>query len=81
MLSIFRPRQSAVSALMMSALGIIVTEANRFTWPGPDLRPAVVGDPASVALGLLPQALFEQVRAKWLALFAAHQTYAVARTE
>ena len=60
---------------------IVVTEANRFTWPGPDLRPAVVGDPASVALGLLPQALFEQVRAKWLALFAVRQTYAVARTE
>lgn len=60
---------------------IVVTEANRFIWPGPDLRPAVVGDPASVVLGLLPQALFEQVRAKWLALFAARQTYAVARTE
>ena len=60
---------------------IVVTEANRFTWLGPDLRPAVVGNPASVALGLLPQALFEQVRAKWLALFAARQTYAVARTE
>jgi hypothetical protein len=60
---------------------IVVTEANRFTWPGPDLRPAVQGDASSVALGLLPRALFEQVRGKWLALFAARRTHIVARTE
>ena len=60
---------------------IVVTEANRFTWPGPDLRPAVIGNPASVAFGLLPQALFEQVRKKWLALVTSRQTHAVVRTE
>jgi hypothetical protein len=43
---------------------IVVTESNRFTWPGPDLRPAISGDPASVAYGELPSALFEQVREK-----------------
>ncbi len=34
---------------------VILTEANRFAWPGPDLRP-VGGNLDSVAYGLLPQA-------------------------
>ncbi len=36
---------------------IILTEANRFTWPGPDLR-ILNGDSGSVAYGLLPRVLF-----------------------
>lgn len=43
---------------------IIVNEANRFIWPGPDLRPRVPGDTSSVAYGLLPAGLFTQVRDK-----------------
>jgi hypothetical protein len=43
---------------------IIVTEANRFVWPGPDLRPRIQGDVSSVAYGLLPAALFIEVRDK-----------------
>lgn len=60
---------------------IVINESNRFIWPGPDLRPAVSGDPASVAYGLLPKALFDDVRTKWLALFNARKTHGVARTE
>ena len=60
---------------------IILTESNRFTWPGPDLRPAIVGDQTSVACGLLPRALFEDVREKWLALFVARGAHVVSRTE
>jgi hypothetical protein len=41
---------------------IVVTEANRFAWPGPDLRPARSGDMESVAYGLLPEDLFNRVR-------------------
>lgn len=41
---------------------IVITEANDFIWPGPDLRPAKLGDPASVAYGFLPPKLFRQVR-------------------
>ncbi|WP_338049139.1 hypothetical protein [Rhodoplanes elegans] len=59
----------------------MIDEANRFTWPGPDLRPAVRGDGASIAFGHLPRALFETVRAKWLALHAARKTRSVRRTE
>ena len=43
---------------------IVVTDANRFVWPGPDLRPRVPGDRGSVAYGHLPRALFRQVRDK-----------------
>ncbi len=60
---------------------IVLTESNHFTWPGPDLRPRIAGDPASVAHGELPRALFEQVRAKWLALHAVRSSQAVRRTE
>ena len=35
-----------------------LTEANRFIWPGPDLRPANAGDMTSVAYGMLPFASF-----------------------
>ncbi len=60
---------------------IVVTESNRFTWPGPDLRPLTPGEAGSVAYGLLPRALFNEVRAKWLALFEARRTTTVSRTE
>lgn len=60
---------------------IVLTESNRFTWPGPDLRPVTSGDAASVVYGLLPQALFNEVRVKWLAFFETRKTTTVARTE
>ncbi|MCW6513042.1 hypothetical protein [Lichenifustis flavocetrariae] len=47
---------------------IVLNEANRFTWPGPDLRPMRSGDAASVAYGELPANLFRHVRDKWMAL-------------
>ena len=39
---------------------IIVTELNRFTWPGPDIRPAA--GKVTPLYGALPAKLFEQVR-------------------
>lgn len=59
---------------------IVLTEGNRFTWPGPDLRPAVPGDVTSVAYGELPRGLFERVREAWLALYKAGQARVVGRT-
>jgi hypothetical protein len=41
---------------------VVLTEANRFRWPGPDLRPAVPGDSATVVYGPLPHALFDEIR-------------------
>ncbi|MGB9153205.1 MAG: hypothetical protein WCD70_08995 [Alphaproteobacteria bacterium] len=52
---------------------IVVTEANRFTWPGPDLRPTRAGGAASVAYGLLPEALFKEVQTKFLKAIKKHR--------
>ena len=41
---------------------VVLTEGNRFVWPGPDLRPGVNGDPSSIAYGSLPERLFERIR-------------------
>jgi len=60
---------------------VVLTEANRFIWPGPDLRPVAPGDPASVAYGPLPHALFEQIRLKFLVALKARTARAVRRTE
>ncbi len=42
---------------------IIVTELNRFVWPGPDLRPISREYPGRFAYGLLPGTLFARVKA------------------
>ena len=41
---------------------VMLSEANDFIWPGPDLRPAVNGDPASVAYGMLPPGFMAVLR-------------------
>ncbi len=40
---------------------VVMTEANRFIWPGPDIRMRRTGDAASVAYGLLPRALLKEI--------------------
>ena len=40
---------------------IIVTEWNRFSWPGYDIRP-IRGREPSVSYGFIPSGLFRQVR-------------------
>lgn len=60
---------------------VVLTEANRFIWPGPDLRPLRAGDAGSVAYGLLPYALMEEIRTRFLALLKSRQARPVARTE
>lgn len=59
---------------------IVLNEANRFQWPGPDLRPVPGDANASAAYGLLPAALYEQVRSKWLAAYDARRVDQVNRT-
>ena len=60
---------------------IVLSEANRFIWPGPDLRPARQGDPSSVVFGLLPNALYEKVRKTFLAVLRKGHLATVRRTE
>jgi hypothetical protein len=45
---------------------IVVTDANRFRWPGPDLRFARQGDHSSAAYGLLPAHIFNEMRTKFI---------------
>ncbi|MGH6847129.1 MAG: hypothetical protein ACREC0_06745 [Methylocella sp.] len=60
---------------------VVLTEANRFIWPGPDLRPATPGDAASVGYGPLPFALFEEIRTKFIAAIRARRASVVRRSE
>jgi hypothetical protein len=60
---------------------VVLAEANRFTWPGPDLRMKESGDPASVAYGLLPYALFKEIRAKFGDAVEARLVRMTPRTE
>jgi hypothetical protein len=49
---------------------IVLTEANSFVWPGPDLRPKQRADDATdIAYGQLPKALFDKVRDTFLRYF------------
>ncbi|SRR5260221_11745527 len=59
----------------------LVNEVNRFTWPGPDLRSVSRDEPDRFHYGLLPPALFRQIRDKLLACAAAQRLLSVSRTE
>ena len=60
---------------------VVLAEANRFTWPGPDLRPLQPGAAQSVAYGPLPYGLFEDIRLKFIAALKGQTVKAVPRTE
>ena len=60
---------------------IVLSEANRFVWPGPDLRPTKPADPSDVAYGLLPHALFEEGSAKLADAISARAVRVVPRSE
>jgi hypothetical protein len=60
---------------------VVLHEANRFLWPGPDLRPARPGDAATVAYGQLPYALFEEIRQKFIAAIRVRRASLVPRSE
>jgi hypothetical protein len=60
---------------------VVLTEANRFAWPGPGLRPGVNGAPSSVAYGSLPERLFARVRQGLLAKIRGQAVSLVNRTE
>jgi hypothetical protein len=60
---------------------IVVTDANRFIWPGPDLRPGARGDASSIAYGPLPRGLFYEVREKFIRAIERRLAAIVRRTE
>lgn len=59
----------------------LVSEVNRFAWPGPDLRAISREEPERFEYGLLPPSLFRQIRERFLAAAAAQRVQIVPRTE
>lgn len=60
---------------------LMLTEANRFAWPGPDLRMKELGsEPGSIAYGLLPRALFTEIRDKIAAAIETRVARVIQRT-
>jgi hypothetical protein len=57
---------------------IVADEVNRFTWPGPDIRPMRREGEVSPFCGKIPAKLFEQVRN---AIAAVRQLKVTKRTE
>jgi hypothetical protein len=61
---------------------VLLTEANRFMWPGPDLRMKEPGGgPESLAYGLLPRALFKEITGKFADSVEARLVGVIRRTE
>lgn len=60
---------------------VVLTEANVFTWPGPDLRPLPGKGPESATYGFLPPTLFKVVRDRFLDRARRRQAGLVGRTE
>jgi hypothetical protein len=61
---------------------IVLTEANQFRWPGPDLRRTGKAGLDDIAYGYLPSTLYERIRLGFLdAVRRSPQRRAVFRTE
>jgi hypothetical protein len=60
---------------------VVISEANLFTWPGPDLRFLPGKGPETAAYGFLPPGLFRIIRDRFLAANRARRISTVTRTD
>lgn len=60
---------------------VVVSEANDFAWPGPDLRFLPGQGPASAAYGFLPPVVFRAIRDHFLTRYRERKTGLVSRSE
>ena len=60
---------------------VILTEANRFVWPSPDLRMTKPGNVSSVVYGSLPANFFETVKSRFIENAKARKAKLIKRTE
>lgn len=60
---------------------VVLSEANRFCWPGPDLRPVPRAKPRTMIHGLLPQNLFNLMQSRFVAVLRAKRLSIVPRSE
>jgi hypothetical protein len=58
---------------------VVVSEVNRFIWPGPDLRPISRSEPSRFDYGFLPPRLFKTITAAMAALHQARRLKIVSR--
>jgi len=60
---------------------ILITEANEFVWPGPDLRSLPGRDASTIVYGVLPPKFFAHVRDKFLKRIDQEKASRIRRTE
>jgi len=60
---------------------VILDEVNRFSWPGPDLRPVSRAQPDQFAYGMLPPALFARIKHGVLENIKSQRSKIVPRTD
>lgn len=60
---------------------VVLTEANRFLWPGPDIRRATSNKQESFAFGELPYGLFVKIRTGFLQAVKAQIATTTTRSE
>jgi hypothetical protein len=60
---------------------VVLTEANRFAWPGPDLRPVTSRDAGDVAFGVVPEHFYERIRSSFVAMLRAGRVRVVERDD
>jgi hypothetical protein len=60
---------------------IVTSEANVFSWPGPDIRPVPGRTPSTALYGRVSQSLLGQVARSWLANRERQRAQRVERTE
>ncbi len=60
---------------------VVVSETNRFVWPGPDVRPIRRDRPGEFSYGFLPPKFFRQVRDQLVILYRAKRHNSTRRSE
>ena len=60
---------------------VVVSEVNRFRWPGPDVRPIPGSDPPRFSYGLLPAKLFLRIRQRLIDIASRRGAPVVRRLE
>lgn len=60
---------------------VVLSEVNRFVWPGPDLRSVSRNTPDQFAYGDLPPRLFHEIKTRFIAVAKAQRIAVVPRGE
>ena len=60
---------------------ILLSEVNRFVWPGPDLRPVPRSNPQRFDYGFLPPRLFGEIKQKLVEVYRNRRLRTVTRSD